>query len=70
MCFVSFKGGKPEFLVSGSDDFTLFLWQPSESKKQIARMTGKNSFIIIDKFLNMCVCVCVYTYTKNIWFIC
>ena len=30
-------------MVSGSDDFTLFLWNPSESKKHIARMTGKSS---------------------------
>ena len=30
----------PEIMVSGSDDFTLFLWQPSENKKPIARMTG------------------------------
>lgn len=29
-------------MVSGSDDFTLFLWNPSESKKHIARMTGKS----------------------------
>eukprot|EP00111_Clytia_hemisphaerica_P011712 TCONS_00034406-protein len=36
----SVKGDKPEFMVTGSDDFTMFLWQPSESKKQVARMTG------------------------------
>ena len=29
-----------ELLVSGSDDFTLFLWEPSKSKTSIARMTG------------------------------
>lgn len=29
-------------MVSGSDDFTLFLWNPSESKKHIARLTGKS----------------------------
>ena len=29
-----------ERLVSGSDDATLFLWKPSESKKPIIRMTG------------------------------
>ncbi|XP_057295137.1 notchless protein homolog 1-like [Hydractinia symbiolongicarpus] len=39
------KGNKPEFLVSGSDDFTLFLWQPSESKKHVARMTGHQALI-------------------------
>ncbi|GIL67553.1 hypothetical protein Vafri_20907 [Volvox africanus] len=32
--------GKPERLVSGSDDFTLCLYEPSTSKNPIARMTG------------------------------
>ena len=31
---------QPERLVSGSDDFTLYLWDPAESKKPIHRMTG------------------------------
>lgn len=31
---------KVERLVSGSDDFTMFLWRPSDDKKPIARMTG------------------------------
>ena len=30
----------PERLVSGSDDFTLFLWHPTESKHPIKRLTG------------------------------
>jgi WD40 repeat protein len=30
----------PERLVSGSDDFTLFLWEPSDNKKPLERMTG------------------------------
>ncbi|KAJ1552576.1 Notchless protein 1, partial [Cladochytrium tenue] len=34
------KGDAPERLASCSDDFTLFLWEPSVSKKPIARMTG------------------------------
>mmetsp|Transcript_23676 Transcript_23676/g.39731 ORF Transcript_23676/g.39731 Transcript_23676/m.39731 type:complete len:469 (+) Transcript_23676:152-1558(+) len=34
------KGGKSERLVSGSDDFTMFLWEPEDSKKPLARMTG------------------------------
>jgi len=33
-------GGEPERLVSGSDDFTLFLWTPSKSKHAIKRLTG------------------------------
>lgn len=35
------QGGRQERLVSGSDDFTLFLWDPEESKKPLARMTGE-----------------------------
>ncbi|MEW5304910.1 MAG: hypothetical protein WDW36_007487 [Sanguina aurantia] len=33
-------GGLPERLVSGSDDFTMFLWQPSTQKAPLQRMTG------------------------------
>jgi hypothetical protein len=29
-----------ELMVSGSDDFTMFLWNPSKEKKSIARLTG------------------------------
>ena len=32
--------GKPERLVSGSDDFTMFMWTPATSKTPVARMTG------------------------------
>jgi ribosome assembly protein 4 len=39
------KGAGPERLVSGSDDFTLFLWQPSADKKPLARMTGHQQLI-------------------------
>ena len=28
-------------MVSGSDDFTMFLWNPAKEKKSIARLTGK-----------------------------
>ena len=34
-----------ERLVSGSDDYTLFLWEPYKSKKPIARMTGHSQLI-------------------------
>ncbi|CAM9111871.1 unnamed protein product [Ectocarpus sp. 12 AP-2014] len=34
------RGGEPERLVSGSDDFTLFLWNPVDGKKPLARLTG------------------------------
>ncbi|OWF53715.1 notchless protein homolog 1-like [Mizuhopecten yessoensis] len=41
----SAKGSGPERLVSGSDDFTLYLWKPEEDKKPIARMTGHQQLI-------------------------
>eukprot|EP01104_Vermistella_antarctica_P012122 TRINITY_DN3455_c0_g1_i1.p1 TRINITY_DN3455_c0_g1~~TRINITY_DN3455_c0_g1_i1.p1 ORF type:complete len:489 (+),score=18.48 TRINITY_DN3455_c0_g1_i1:60-1469(+) len=34
------RGGKPERLVSCSDDNTMFLWHPAEAKKPILRMHG------------------------------
>lgn len=38
--YLSVKGEGAEMLVSGSDDFTLFLWTPASAKKPVARMTG------------------------------
>jgi ribosome assembly protein 4 len=38
--YEAFKKNGPERLVSGSDDFTLFLWHPAESKHPIKRLTG------------------------------
>ncbi|CAI4226404.1 unnamed protein product [Auanema sp. JU1783] len=40
---IKISGG--ERLVSGSDDFTMFLWNPAESKQQIARMTGHQQLV-------------------------
>lgn len=37
--------GGTEKLVSGSDDFTMFLWEGSKSKKPITRMTGHSKLI-------------------------
>jgi len=34
------RGNAPERLVSGSDDFTMFLWEPFVSKHPKTRMTG------------------------------
>ncbi len=34
------SGGKPEILASGSDDHTIYLWEPTKSKKPLTRMTG------------------------------
>jgi len=36
----AFKGTDTETMVSGSDDFTLFLWHPTISKHPIKRLTG------------------------------
>ena len=41
------QGSKAEMLVSGSDDFTMFLWNPSESKKPVAQMTGVLAICLI-----------------------
>ncbi|KAI2506839.1 hypothetical protein MHU86_7624 [Fragilaria crotonensis] len=38
--YADVMGGEPERLMSGSDDFTLFLWSPTESKHPIKRLTG------------------------------
>ncbi|RYG57138.1 WD40 repeat domain-containing protein [archaeon] len=37
-------GGR-ELLVSCSDDFTLFLWDPADSKKSVVRMTGHQAVV-------------------------
>ncbi|KAL2915398.1 ribosome assembly [Polyrhizophydium stewartii] len=37
--------GGVERLASGSDDFTLFLWEPTRSKKPLARMTGHQQLV-------------------------
>ncbi|CAI9106775.1 OLC1v1005994C2 [Oldenlandia corymbosa var. corymbosa] len=39
------RGTAPERLVSGSDDFTMFLWEPSVSKHPKARMTGHQQLV-------------------------
>ncbi|QDZ22497.1 WD40 repeat domain-containing protein [Chloropicon primus] len=38
-------GGQPERLVSGSDDFTMFLWCPSKSKHHTSRLTGHKNLV-------------------------
>lgn len=37
--------GNTEKLISGSDDFTLFLWDPTTSKQPINRMTGHQQLV-------------------------
>ncbi|KAL6327833.1 hypothetical protein AAG906_026507 [Vitis piasezkii] len=39
------KGNAPERLVSGSDDFTMFLWEPADSKHPKTRMTGHQQLV-------------------------
>lgn len=45
-----FQKGQPEILVSGSDDFTMFMWKPEQDKKPIQRMTGHQNLINDVKF--------------------
>ncbi|KAL9231247.1 hypothetical protein vseg_006498 [Gypsophila vaccaria] len=40
-----FRGNAPERLVSGSDDFTMFLWEPDVSKHPKTRMTGHQQLV-------------------------
>ncbi|GFY92218.1 WD-40 repeat family protein [Actinidia rufa] len=39
------KGSAPERLVSGSDDFTMFLWEPAVNKHPKTRMTGHQQLV-------------------------
>ncbi|XP_042018424.1 notchless protein homolog [Salvia splendens] len=39
------RGGAPVRLVSGSDDFTMFLWEPAASKHPKNRMTGHQQHV-------------------------
>jgi len=43
--YTSFKAKEPERLISGSDDFTLFLWHPTENKHPIKRLTGHQQLV-------------------------
>lgn len=37
--------GRGERMISGSDDFTMFLWEPATSKKPLARLTGHQQLV-------------------------
>jgi ribosome assembly protein 4 len=39
------SAGGRELLVSCSDDFTLFLWDPADNKKPVVRMTGHQNLV-------------------------
>ena len=45
MMMVWLQGEGPERLVTGSDDFTLYLWNPESEKKPLTRMTGHQQTI-------------------------
>eukprot|EP00698_Gefionella_okellyi_P012220 TRINITY_DN3280_c0_g1_i1.p1 TRINITY_DN3280_c0_g1~~TRINITY_DN3280_c0_g1_i1.p1 ORF type:complete len:482 (-),score=65.29 TRINITY_DN3280_c0_g1_i1:960-2366(-) len=38
-------GGRVERLVSASDDYTMFLWEPSTGKKNVARLLGHQQLV-------------------------
>jgi ribosome assembly protein 4 len=50
-------GESDERLVSGSDDFTLFLWRPNGDKKPIARMTGHMQLVNQVRDVNRVECI-------------
>ncbi len=55
--------GQPERLVSGSDDFTLFLWTPTVSTKPVARMPGHVQTVnqvCVQEAQHDCVCMTHY----------
>ena len=58
--------GDGERLVSGSDDFTLFLWQPETDRKHVARMTGHKQLINDVKFSPDGRLICSASFDKSI----
>ena len=55
-----------ERLVSGSDDFTLFLWKPETDKKPLARMTGHQQLINDVRFSPDGRLICSASFDKSI----
>jgi hypothetical protein len=35
-----------EILVSGSDDLSMFMWQPKKTEKSLVRLTGHKALVI------------------------
>lgn len=58
--------GDGERLVSGSDDFTLFLWKPETDKKSVARMTGHQQLVNDVKFSPDGRLICSASFDKSI----
>ncbi|EMR08850.1 hypothetical protein PNEG_02637 [Pneumocystis murina B123] len=42
---IAYGGNKGERLVTGSDDFTMYYWNPEESVKPIKRLTGHQNLV-------------------------
>eukprot|EP00095_Tigriopus_kingsejongensis_P005939 maker-scaffold316_size209483-snap-gene-1.29 protein:Tk05939 transcript:maker-scaffold316_size209483-snap-gene-1.29-mRNA-1 annotation:"notchless protein homolog 1" len=59
------KGGE-ELMVSGSDDFTMFLWNPSKEKQSLARMTGHQQLVNDVKFSPDCRLIASASFDKAI----
>ncbi|KAI1295855.1 Notchless -like protein 1 [Halotydeus destructor] len=55
-----------ERLVSGSDDFTLFLWNAESDKKPVCRMTGHQQLINDVKFSPDCRLIASASFDKSI----
>ena len=54
------KGNAPERLVSGSDDFTMFLWEPAISKHPKARLTGHQQVYMIHFFSSLLIVLALF----------
>ena len=72
------KGDGPERLVTGSDDFTLYLWEPEKEKKPITRMTGHQQTVnqVTNIHMHWChhetLCICFFppslaSFSLNLW---
>lgn len=59
------KGGD-ELMVSGSDDFTMFLWNPSKEKQSLARMTGHQQLVNDVKFSPDCRIIASASFDKAV----
>ena len=61
----SLRGGK-ELMVSGSDDYTMFLWSPTDEKKSLCRMTGHQQLVNDVKFSPDCRFIASASFDKSV----
>ncbi|EGD81764.1 Nle1 protein [Salpingoeca rosetta] len=61
--------GQKELMVSASEDHTLFLWEPSKSKKPICRMTGHQRPVNYAKFSpdGRWIVSCAFDRSARVW---